>query len=208
MENQAPNPILIELIRIAPTLVLYLAILIIFLRYRKSFVDGFLPKINTFKAFGFELSLVSEGIENAARSVNKTDVQASPALMQRLSHYPRRPLRLLWVDDQPETVMYEIGILQSLGFMVEPAKTSANALEKLARGQYHLVVSDIRRGDNPTDGLDFLAAMRQRNLHQPVIFYVTHFLRERGVPPYAFGITDDPNELIHLVLDAAERVEG
>lgn len=207
MENQATNPILIELIKIAPTLVLYMVILIVFLRYRKPFVDGFLPKLNTFKAFGIEFSLVREGIENAARSVNKTNVQASPSLMERLSRYSRRPLRVLWADDQPESVMYEIGILQSLGIMVEPAKTSANALEKLARGQFHLVVSDIRRGDNPTDGLDFLATMRQRELHQPVIFYVTNFQREKGTPPYAFGITDDPNELIHLVLDAAERME-
>ena len=48
--------LLIELIKITPTLVLYLVILIVFLKYRRAFVEGILPKISGFKAFGIEAS--------------------------------------------------------------------------------------------------------------------------------------------------------
>ncbi len=196
-----------EIIKIIPTLLLYVVILIVFLRYRKTFVEGILPKISVFKAFGIEASFVREGIEGAARSANKTDVQVSSSLMQRLSHYQKKPLRVLWVDDNPDTVMYEFGVLQNLGMMVEFAKNSVNAMERLGREKFQLVISDIRRGDKTTAGLDFMHEMQAAQQPSvPMIFYVSELDKSKGIPPGAFGITDDPNELIHLVLDVAERM--
>ncbi|MBL7806106.1 MAG: response regulator [Saprospiraceae bacterium] len=198
--------LLIELIKITPTLVFYLVILIVFLLYRKPFVEGVLPKISGFKAFGIEASFVREGLEGAMKAGRSTNVQVSSSLMQRISHYPRRPLRVLWIDDNPDTVMYESGVIQNLGMLVEFAKTSANAMERLEREKFQLLVSDIRRGEKNTEGLDFMARMRAVQMNQPVVFYVSELDRTKGVPPGAFGITDDPNELIHLVLDVAERL--
>lgn len=44
-------------------------------------------------------------------------------------------------------------------------------------------------------------------LHQnKSIYYVSELDKSKGVPLGAFGITDDPNELIHLALDLAERI--
>ena len=43
------------------------------------------------------------------------------------------------------------------------------------------------------------------NKTTPVIFYVGVFEPERGVPGQAFGITNRPDELLHLTLDALER---
>ncbi|MCC7507669.1 MAG: response regulator [Saprospiraceae bacterium] len=198
--------LLIELIKITPTLVFYLVILIVFLLYRKPFVEGVLPKISGFKAFGIEASFVREGLEGAMKAGRSTNVQVSSSLMQRISHYPRRPLRVLWIDDNPDTVMYESGVIQNLGMLVEFAKTSANAMERLEREKFQILVSDIRRGEKSTEGLDFMARMRAAQMNQPVVFYVSELDRTKGVPPGAFGITDDPNELIHLVLDVAERL--
>ncbi len=195
-----------ELIKIVPTLLLYVVILIVFLRYRKAFVEGILPKISGFKAFGIEASFVREGIESAARSANKIGVQASPSLLRRLSYYPKRSLRVLWIDDNPDTVMYESGILQSLGMLVEFAKTSANAMDRMGREQFQIVISDIHRGNQTTAGLDFMHEAQAHQMNPLMIFYVSQLDHAKGVPPGAFGITDDPNELIHLVLDAAERL--
>ncbi len=195
-----------ELIKIIPTLLLYIVILIVFLRYRKSFVEGILPKISGFKAFGIEASFVREGIEGAGRSANKTGVQASPSLLRRLSYYPRKSLRILWIDDNPDTVLYESGVLQNLGMMVEFAKNSANAMERLNREKFQLLISDIHRGAQTTAGLDFMHDMQAQQMNPLMIFYVSHLDKSKGVPPGAFGITDDPNELIHLVLDATERL--
>ncbi|MEO6039771.1 MAG: response regulator [Saprospiraceae bacterium] len=200
------NQLLIELIKITPTLLLYTVILIVFLRYRKPFVEGVLPKISGFKAFGFEASFVREGIESAARSANKIGVQASSSLLNRLSYYQKRALRVLWVDDNPDTVMYESGVLQSLGMQLEFAKTSVNAMDRMGREKFQLVISDINRGGHQTAGLDFMRDMRTHQMQVPMIFYVSTLDPAKGVPPGAFGITDDPNELIHLVLDVAERM--
>lgn len=46
MDNQQ---LIIEIIKITPNLLLYLVILIVFLRYRRPFVEGVLPKISGFK---------------------------------------------------------------------------------------------------------------------------------------------------------------
>lgn len=195
-----------ELIRIAPTLLLYLVILTVFLRYRRTFVESILPKISGFKAFGLEASFIREGIEGAARSANKSDVQASPSLLQRLIHHPKKPLRILWVDDNPDTVLYESGVLHNLGMMVEFAKNSGSAMERLGREKFQLVISDIHRGDKATAGLEFMTELRGLPTPPPTIFYVSELDKSKGTPPGAFGITDDPNELIHLVLDAAGRM--
>ncbi|MDX2136246.1 MAG: response regulator [Saprospiraceae bacterium] len=199
--------ILVELIKIVPTTLLYAALLVLFLRYRRSLVEGVLPKITNLKAFGIEASFVREGIQNAARSQNRSDVHVSPGLMRRISHFPKRPLRVLWIDDNPDTVMYEAGILQTLGMQVEFAKTSANAHEKLRSTPFHLILSDIRRNDNPVAGLQFLQEIQQTSRPIEMIFYVSTLDRSLPVPVGAFGITDDPNELIHLALDAAERLD-
>ncbi len=199
--------IIVELIKIAPATVLYIVLLVLFLRYRRLLVEGILPKITNLKAFGIEASFVREGIENAARSQNRSDVHVSPGLMRRISHFPKRPLRVLWIDDNPDTVMYEAGILQTLGMQVEFAKTSANAREKLRGVPYQFMLSDIRRGENAVAGLQFLEEMRSAPNPIEIIFYVSNLDRSLPVPVGAFGITDDPNELIHLALDAAERLD-
>lgn len=198
---------MIELIKVAPSILLYLAVLVLFLRYRKSVVEGILPKISNFKAFGIEASFVKEGIENAARTQNRTDVVVSPSLMKRIAHFPKRPIRVLWIDDNPETVMYEAGILQTLGMQVEFAKTSANGWEKLRGYPFQLMVSDIRRGDDATAGLQFLKDLQAQQKHINVVFYVSQLDRTLPIPIGAFGITDDPNELIHLMMDGADRIE-
>ena len=51
-------------------------------------------------------------------------------------------------------------------------------------------------------------AIHGRQVYFPIIFYVSELDKSRGIPPGAFGITDDPNELILLVPDAVGRMEG
>ncbi len=90
--------------------------------------------------------------------------------------------------------------------LVEFAKTSANAMERLGKEKFQIVVSDIRRNGKNTEGLDFMAQMRAAGLNMPLIYYVSELDKAKGVPVGAFGITDDPNELIHLTLDVVERI--
>jgi len=60
-----------------------------------------------------------------------------------------------------------------------------------------------REGD-ATAGLKFLEQLRKEKAI-PAIFYVGVIDPTKGVPPLAFGMTNRPDELLHLTLDALER---
>jgi hypothetical protein len=63
----------------------------------------------------------------------------------------------------------------------------------------------MARGENAAAGLEFLEQFRKTDKTTPVIFYIGVFNPEKGTPAQAFGITNRPDELLHLTLDALER---
>ncbi|MDY7104212.1 MAG: response regulator [Actinomycetota bacterium] len=114
-----------------------------------------------------------------------------------------RGIRILWVDDQPTNNVQEKRLLESMGMAVDQVVTSNEGIEALRKAAYDLVISDI---DRPEDGgLGFLEKLRELALPFAVIFYITNYQREKGLPTGAFGITNRVDELLHLVLDVVER---
>lgn len=112
--------------------------------------------------------------------------------------------RILWVDDRPEGNVLERQCLAALRVHVTTVETTRSALACLEREAFDLIVSDIARGDSPTEGLDALPRLAGGASGAPVVYYVMH-LQPRGAPPGAFGITNRPDELLHLCMDALER---
>ncbi len=113
----------------------------------------------------------------------------------------------LWVDDEPRSTLAERRILHQLGIFVDPVVDTDHALAALRAGvagfPYDLVISDIGRVGDAKAGLAMLDELRASGLVVPVVFYVG--TAKPGVPPGAYGITDRPDELLGLVLDALER---
>ncbi|MCP4263556.1 MAG: response regulator [Planctomycetes bacterium] len=116
-----------------------------------------------------------------------------------------RDAQILWLDDYPENNINEMRMFRQLKTEVDIAKSTEEALDKLRKSSYDLVISDIARGENAEAGLDFLRKFRRENKATLVIFYIGMFFPEKGIPPYAFGITNRPDEMLHLTLDALER---
>ncbi len=114
-------------------------------------------------------------------------------------------IEILWVDDHPENNLNERRMFKQLNVDIDTAKSTDEALAMLKFAKYDLILSDMYRDDNPADGLDFLKKFRKTNETTPVIFYIGVFDPGKGVPPKSFGITNRPDELLHLVLDALER---
>jgi CheY-like chemotaxis protein len=110
--------------------------------------------------------------------------------------------RILWVDDHPEWNTWEISLLEAAGARVRTVETSRAALALVGDG-YSLVVSDIARGESASEGIDVLGSLVSKAPGIPVIYYVGA-LDDRGTPTKAFGITNRPDELVHLILDALE----
>lgn len=130
-----------------------------------------------------------------------------PALHQRAMLV--QPLvhgrRVLWVDDQPSNNFYERLALAQLGISVDVATSSEEGIHSAKLVRPDVIVSDMNRHGQQNAGLQFLAAARAEGILTPIIYYTSYVDKARGVPPRAFGITDRPDEVLHLILDVLER---
>ena len=122
-----------------------------------------------------------------------------------------RNIKVLWIDDSTENDQDVIELLKSIGGDIDFAEQSeiAERLLNEKKFDYDLIVSDIKRGDVKTEGIDFLKHLHSYYSEEipPTIFYITDFNPGLGTPAYAFGITNSPLELIHLVADIIQRQE-
>ena len=104
-----------------------------------------------------------------------------------------------------KTTSTSAGCFGQLKVDIDIAKSTEEAIEMLRNGRYDLVLSDMARGQEATAGLQLLKQLRDTNKGIPVILYIGVVNPEKGVPAGAFGITNRPDELLHLTLDALER---
>jgi CheY-like chemotaxis protein len=116
--------------------------------------------------------------------------------------------RVLLVNDFPKEMENVISIMHALGVEVEVVTTSEDAIAVLAQHQFDVVVSDMRRGQTPDEGLRLLNIMRLKGVYLPMILTVGKYEPGRGTPAYAFGITNRVDELLNLLFDAFERTRG
>jgi CheY-like chemotaxis protein len=203
----------VELIKILPALLWFLFVATLFGLFYRPLRDELLPNLTGFKAGGVELSFVRESINAAIELAEKSPqwkVNISSEDKERALRRAKRHLaifhgvQILWVDDHPENNLNERRMFRQLEVKVDVAESTDEALVMIRRGDYDLVLSDMSRGNDTTAGLEFLERLRQ-NKATPVIFYVGVFDPTKGVPAKAFGITNRPDELLHLALDALER---
>jgi CheY-like chemotaxis protein len=116
--------------------------------------------------------------------------------------------RVLLVNDVPREMAHVIQILRDLAVEVEVATNSTLALSMLSTASFDAVVSDMARDGVCDEGLRFFKTMRQRGFHHPTIFTVGRYEPDRGVPAYAFGITNRVDDLLNYLFDIFERVRG
>jgi CheY-like chemotaxis protein len=200
--------ILIELIRLIPSFLWIVLLAILVGVFYRPIRHELIPRISGFKAFGLEVALLREQLDTAAeqRGINLGVVAREQVLGRAHRAAPMlRGARVLWVDDHPENNTYERQAMLALGAFVDIAKSSTEARSMMSQSRYDLLISDIDRDGVPDEGLRFLSQMHERNSCPRTIFYIGHVEQERCVPAHAFGISDRPDELLHLVIDALER---
>jgi CheY-like chemotaxis protein len=207
--------VLVELVRILPSVFWLIIAIVVVLAFYRPIRNQLLPLVTGLKIGGIECSFVREGIQAAVAlaqkhknwSVEVSEEEASLAMDRAARNLGRlQRARILWVDDSPENNFNEIKMLHQLRSDVETAKSTEEALALIEeKKDFDIVLSDLKRGEDAGAGLAMLATLRQSHPTLPVIFYVGEFDPARGVPPFAFGLTNRPDELLHLILDVLAR---
>lgn len=109
---------------------------------------------------------------------------------------------VLWVDDQPSNNRYERQALEALGLTVENSISTDDAMKKLSRKTYNLVISDMGRPADARAGLTLLEQMRRLGYNTPYIIYASSRvldLREEAKSLGAFDCTNKATELFKFV---------
>lgn len=175
------------------------------------------------RTLGVELNFVSATLAGAAAEANRGNeivsasgrhlVLVTKADRERVLSRAKRCLealrgrRILWIDDRIANNRRERALLGAFELEISSVQSNDAAYAALADDEtgYDLIISDIGRPTGEPDGLDFLRWARRSGPEIPVIFYVGRIDLAQPLPPGAFGLTNRPDELLHLVIDALER---
>ena len=222
MDNTMVNffeKIMPEFVKIIPALLWVGLAFYIFRKYHHKIHDELLPNLVGLKALGVELSFANvkdsiiSTIDLAKKSTQWPVVipeEDEQRVLNRVKKHVAlfRNVRILWIDDVPDSPRNERAMLRRLQADVEMAQSTAEAEKFLQSQTYDLILSDMKRDGDGQAGLKFLQDYAKHKKRAPVIFYVGHPDPTKGVPAHAFGITHRPDELLHLVMDALERVKS
>lgn len=181
-------------------------------------------RVSGIEGFGMKFALsggaaLDAAIELAQRSGNwATEVPAADrkAAIDRANAHRSlfEGAEILWVDDRPSNNRNESRMLRSFGALVTFAVTTEETVGALRgsleqRRPYDVILSDISRDlprSDPTAGIEMIPLLRGAGFQQSVLFYVGRLLPGAGLPAGAFGVTNRPDQLLHLLIDALARV--
>ena len=146
--------------------------------------------------------------EKAPQWKVKVSEQDKERVLSRAKHHLKifKDARFLWVDDVPNNNRNESRMFRRLNVDIDIAINTEDALKILQeQSSYDLVISDIDRSGDKKAGLTFLEKFREFDKNTPVIFYIGVVDPEKLNPKQSFGLTNRPDELLHLTMDALER---
>lgn len=205
--------VVVALVKIIPSLLWVFIVGFFVFLFRNVIIVDLLPRIINLKALGVEATFVKKELDRLAKK-SKEEVAGSSESRSQVARRAERiksmlkGSKILLVNDIPSQMSYVVNILESLNVKVTIATTTKEALSNLERFSFDLVISDMRRGNEIDAGINMLIKSKEMNTNKPTIFSVGQFEPERGVPPYAFGITNRVDELMNLIFDIVERKKG
>ena len=212
IENQ--NDVIIELIKISPNILWVIFGFVVFYYIYKALVKYIFPHMKFISAYGVEIhllkttmnSIIKVAEKNKQWNINISEEDKNIVINRVQSHSKIFDnTSILWFDDRPETLNNEIKMFSQLGVEVKQVETLSDALQKIKNKNFDILISDIDRGTDKDNGIETLKDIVKHGYTIPSIFYIGEYSNQLGTPPYAFGITNRPDELLHLVIDILER---
>jgi CheY-like chemotaxis protein len=132
-------------------------------------------------------------------------LSSEPSIMEKALHDTVKSI--LWVDDNPRNNSFLIESLQSGGFEVVLAVSTADALAKFKAGRFDRVISDMGRTEsgqhNAIAGLELTRKIREIDGNVPIIIYTTsravRAYRVEALSAGANEITASPTVLMNAL---------
>jgi len=213
MESVDPK-IYIEIIKVIPDLLWVVLALVVFIYSYRLIKIKLLPNVTNISAFGVKINMLKDSIDSIYDIAKKDKMWNVPIsesdkdiVLKRTNRnlHLFKNLSILWFDDRPDTLKNEIKMFRQLGGRIEVTTTLEKAISMLKTNNFDLMISDIDRNNGEEDGVSTLKQLYKNKTYVPTIFYIGDVNEELGIPPHAFGLTNRPDELLHLVIDILER---
>ena len=96
--------------------------------------------------------------------------------------------KILAIDDEQVIVESIIRLLSSEGFQIDASLKADDALKKIKRYKYHLIITDLMMPE--MDGFQLLAELHKQNVHIPVIVTTGYSTMENAVKSLYEGAID------------------
>ena len=113
--------------------------------------------------------------------------------------------RILWVDDNPDNNILERDALEALGVRFFLSTSTDDATDQIANNRFDAIISDMGRPPDDEAGFTLLDKLKATGSCPPYIIYTgpnATSQRDETQRRGGWGITDRPNELFQLVLNA------
>jgi CheY-like chemotaxis protein len=185
-----------------------LALLIGLLMFRTEISD-FLRHASKVEILGLKMEKgeFDQRLQAAGRALGTTSNQPSwtevPFRKLNLAAPLLKGMRVLWVDDHPENNFFLRRILIDLDVQVVVALSNQEAIDKIRRNDFDIVISDFGRDPplNETGG-DLAKQLISIGYHAPLLFYTA---QPNNVPKdlrYVLA-TNDPALLLSTIAELA-----
>ncbi len=194
------NLVLVEFIKILPSILQLLFIIVVFTIFYKPIKDEMIPRLKWFKLFGFEAAFLEEELNRIGVQQIKAMTEEDKAQVVRRAKIAAPVLhgsKILWVDYHPSYNLSEYRVLTALGIYLNIAHTSEEAMALLKKNTYHAIISDMIRDGNTEEGYPFV----------PTILYSSTLDTSKVLPEGVFAATNRIDHLVHYVIDIIERVK-
>lgn len=145
--------------------------------------------------------------ESAARDAKEAAAVVAESVNARVIRRASEATAL-WVDDRPSNNIFERQSLEALGVSFVLATSTEEALERLTKQKFDVIISDMGRPPDPRAGYTLLEKLRASGNRIPFVIYAGSNApehkaeaRSRG----ALGSTNRASELFGHVLAALNR---
>ncbi|NTV47067.1 MAG: response regulator [Chlorobiales bacterium] len=145
--------------------------------------------------------------ENAAREAKEAADVVSDSVTSRVIRRASQST-VLWVDDLPNNNVYERRALEALGVSFVLATSTDEALEKIKKQKFDVIISDMGRPPDKRAGYTLLEMLHASGNQTPFVIYAGSNASEHKAEARsrgAIGSTNRAVELFNYVINALSQ---